>query len=381
MPSAAGGSVTLIVLANMRKLCTQFLGVVSLLSAAIPTHGQTFTPQSIHFTGAPDYSDAALANVAGLAVGISYTTDELKRQAQQLMDIGIFEKVSYKFDGTKLNYTVKMSSQAFPIQVSSLPLEVGKDVDALLKANIPLYRGTLPPQGLLVEAVRRTLEELLAGEGVHAQVATELVEDPATHNTGAIKFIIASQPVRIGTLKLEGVADFLKPQLDLNAKLSDLTFDSERSTADVERSVMDAYAAHGFAAAEVHAVRYGFPVTEEGVIRVPYKVTVKQGRSYRLGTVTLAPNLPLDPAEVDRLMASRTNFIPDNLFLESLITQVEMKLKGQGYLNCHVALEPKLDENAGVANYMIEADLGATDHSGLMKAEGANGALKNLMRQ
>jgi len=365
----------------MRELCTLLVGVVSLLSAAIPTHEQTFTPQSIHFIGAPDYSDEALANAAGLAVGTKYTADELKHQAQQLMDIGIFDKVSYKFDGAKLNYTVQMSPEAYPIQVSSLPLEVGTDVDALLRAKIPLYHGTLPPQGLLVEAVRRTLEEMLAGEGVHAQVATGLIEDPATHDTAAIKFILASQPARLGTLTLEGVSDSLKPQLDLNAKLSGLTFDSERSSAEIEKSVVDAYAVHGFAAAEVHAVRYGFPVTEEGVVRVPFKVTVKQGRSYRLGTVTLAPDIHLDPAEVDKLMSTRTNFMPENLFLESLVAQVETRLKGQGYLNCHVALEPKLDEEAGVANYLIEANLGATEHSGLMKAESANGALKNLLRQ
>jgi outer membrane protein assembly factor BamA len=363
----------------MRELLTLVLGVSSLLSAATPTHVQTFTPESIHFTGAPNYSDEELANAAGLVVGQTYTADDLKQQAQQLLDIGIFEKVSYKFDGGKLNYTVKMSSLAFPIQVSSLPLATDKNLDTLLQAKVPLYRGTLPPQGLLVEAVRRTLEELLVAEGLHVQVATELVEDPATHSTAAIKFS-ASQQVRVGTLKLEGVSDYLKPQLDLNAKLSGLTFDSERSAAEIERSIMDAYASHGFAAAEVHSVRYGYPVTEEGVIRVPYKVTVKQGHSYRLGSVILARDLPLDPAEVDRLTAARSNFMPESMFLESLVSQVEMQLKGQGYSNCHVALEPHLDEKAGVANYTIEADLGTTDHASATKSRGTNTALQNLMK-
>jgi outer membrane protein assembly factor BamA len=364
----------------MLNLSTLLLGVVWLLPAAIPTHEQTFTPQSIHFTGASDYTDDELTSAAGLMVGQTYTSDDLKRQAQQLMDIGIFDKISYKFDGDKLNYTVKMSSQAFPIQVSNLPLQAGKGLEAQLQAKVPLYRGTLPAQGLLLEAVRRTLEELLVGVGVHAQVGTELVEDSATHTTAAIRFSIVSQPVRVGTVKLEGVSDFLRPQIELNAKLSDVPFDSERSAADIERRIMDAYAGYGFAAAQVHAVRYGFPVTADGAIRVPYKVTVKEGRSYRLGTVALAGNLPLDPVEVDRLMASRTSFMPENLFLGSLVSQVEMELKGQGYLNCRVALDPHLDEKAGVANYTVEADLGQTERVDLVKSAGTKTALQNLMR-
>lgn len=352
-------------MSNMRHRRSHFLGVITLLSVATLCHGQSFTPQSIHFTGADDYSDVELANAAGLKVGQSYTTEDLNRHAQQLLDTGLFEKISYKFDGVKLNYTVKAKPQALPMQVNNLPLETGADLDARLRAKVPLYRGALPAQGAMVENVRHLLEEMLAAEGLHAHVAATLVQDSDAQGPSAVRFSIDSNAVKTGTLKLEGVSDFLKPELERNKTLTDVPFDTEKSAGEIERNILAIYAGHGFAAAQVQVVRYGYPIVDEGVIRVPYKVTVKEGRAYRLGAVKLAQDLPIDPAEVDRLMAARSTFMPESMFVANLISQVEFRLKGQGYLNCRVTLEPQLDEKEGVVNYTIQADLGSSNRAAL----------------
>ncbi len=351
----------------MRNPSALFLGFVSLLFAAPASHGQTFTPQSIHFNGAGDYSDAELADAAGVKIEQGYTSAELNRHAQQLLDTGLFEKIAYKFDGAKLTYTVKMSTQALPIQVTNLPIAVGKDLDDRLRSQVPLYRGTVPPAGSLLEDVRRQFEEMLAAESVRAHVAAELIEDPATHTAAAVRFSIDSNQVKIGSLKLEGVSDFLKPEFTRVKFLADVPFDAESSEGEIERTILAIYAGHGFAAAKVHAVRYGYPILDEGSIRVPYKVTVEEGHAYRLGTVTMAHNIPIDPVEIDRLMASRSSYMPEITFIKSLVSQVEMHLKGQGYSNCRVSLVPKLDESAGVANYTVAVDLGPNERMGQMK--------------
>jgi outer membrane protein assembly factor BamA len=364
----------------MLDLCTLSLGLAAVLATPAQARNQTYTPEEIHFSGAANYSDDELTEASGLKTEQSYTADDLNRVAQQILDIGIFDKVSYKFDAGKLVYTVHPNSQAYPIQLSNLPLETGQALEARIHDRVPLYRGAVPAQGLLLEAVRQTLESFLGAEGVHAQVGSELVADPATRSTVAVRFTIVSQPVKVGISKLEGVSDFLKPQLDQLKMVPEMPFDSERSASQIEQTIKDAYAAHGFAAAEVHAVRYGYPTIADGAIHVPFKVTVKEGPAYRLGTVALARNLPLDPVEADRLMASRSSFMPESKFLDSLLSQVEIDLRGQGYLNCRVSLETHLDDKAGVANYIVNADLGTTAGPTLVKTAGVNGALQNLIR-
>jgi outer membrane protein assembly factor BamA len=365
----------------MRELCVVFLGVASLLPAATPTHVQTFTPQAIHFVGASDYSDDDLANAAGLKVGESYSAGDLNRHAQQLLDTGLFEKIAYKYDGNQLTYTVKMSAQGLPIEVDNLPIPAGKGIDDRLRSQVPLYHGTVPPTGTLLEDVRLQFQEMLAAENVHAHVAAEVVEDPATRRAAAVRFRIDSNPVKIGSLKLEGVSDFLKPELERDATLSNLPFDTEHSAAEIEQDIQAVYAGHGFAAAEVHAVRYGYPVTDVGVIRVPYKVTVKEGRSYLLGKVKLADDLPIDPAELDNLMAERSTFMPESMFLQYLVSQLEMKLKGQGYSSCRITLLPQIDESKGVVNYTVGADLSTGLHPGAGKPQGAGVGLQSLVNR
>ncbi len=364
----------------MRELCVFLLGAASLLPAATTTHVQTFTPQAIHFLGAADYSDEDLANAAGLKVGESYTAADLTRHAQQLLDTGLFDKIAYKFDGNQLTYTVKMSAPGLPIAVGNLPID-GDAIDGRLRNQIPLYRGAVPPSGTLLEDVRLQLEQMLAAENVHAHVAAEVVQDPVTHHAATVNFRIDSNPVRIGTLKLEGVSDFLKPELERATTLSEVPFDTQHSAAEIEQSILAVYASHGFAAAEVHAARYGYPITDVGVIRVPYKVTVKEGRSYRLGTVKLAQGLPIDPAELDNLMAERTSFMPESGFLQYLVAQLEMRLKGQGCANCRITLVPQIDESKGVVNYTVGADLTPGSRQGAANPQGAGDGLQSLVKR
>lgn len=364
----------------MRELSVLLLGVASLLPAATPTHVQTFTPQAIHFLGAADYSDDDLATAAGLKAGESYTSGELNQHAQQLLDTGLFEKIVYKFDGTQLTYTVKMSARGLPIQVDNLPI-ASEGIDDRLRLRLPLYRGTVPASGTLLEDVRMQFEEMLAAENVHAHVAAEVVQDPATHRASAVRFRIDSNPVKIGTLKMEGVSDFLRPELERSKVLSDIPFDTERSAAEVEQNIQAVYAGHGFAAAEVHAVRYGYPITDVGVIRVPYKVSVKEGRSYLLGNVKLADGLPIDPAELDNLMAERSTFMPESMFLQYLVSQLEMKLKGQGYSNCRITLLPQIDESKGVVNYTVGADLSSGFHPGTGAPQTAGNGLQSFVNR
>lgn len=364
----------------MRELSVLLLGVASLLPAATPTHVQTFTPQAIHFLGAADYSDDDLAAAAGLKAGESYTSGELNQHAQQLLDTGLFEKIVYKFDGTQLTYTVKMSARGLPIQVDNLPI-ASEGIDDRLRLRLPLYRGTVPASGTLLEDVRMQFEEMLAAENVHAHVAAEVVQDPATHRASAVRFRIDSNPVKIGTLKMEGVSDFLRPELERSKVLSDIPFDTDRSAAEVEQNIQAVYAGHGFAAAEVHAVRYGYPITDVGVIRVPYKVSVKEGRSYLLGNVKLADGLPIDPAELDNLMAERSTFMPESMFLQYLVSQLEMKLKGQGYSNCRITLLPQIDEAKGVVNYTVGADLSWGFHPGTGTSQTAGNGLQSSVNR
>jgi len=337
------------------------------------------TPKAIHFDGAPGYTDAELTVASGLKIGQSYSPEQLNESAKILMQTGIFDTVGYKFDGTKLNYTVTLSEATYPIQLGNLPFESGETLEARLRDRVPIYHGKVPTEGTMLEEVRVAFERLLAGDGLHVHVGMEAVTDQATHEVSSVKFKIDSLPVRIGGVRLEGVSDGIRQQLQQVLTQTGTPFDSEKSASDLERRVASVYAAHGFAAVQVHVFRYGKAAIADGEIRVPFTVMVKEGQSYKLGDVKISPDLPIDKAEIDRLLGTRASYIPESTYVQNLAQLVAVRLKAEGYLDSKVNPQPQLDDSAGVVNYTVSADLGQVYHLGFVKFEGASEQLHALL--
>ena len=138
--------------------------------ALCPASAQKFTPKSIQFKGAPEYSDQELLSAAGLKQGDVLSVPEMTDHSQLLMDTGVFATLTFKFDGQDLVYTLTPATNLYPIRLQNLPLAPGPELDSKLHALFPLYHGKVPDGGGLMEQVRAALEKMLADEGVKATV-------------------------------------------------------------------------------------------------------------------------------------------------------------------------------------------------------------------
>lgn len=357
------------------------LAALVLSLAAVPVCAQSYTPETIHFVGAPAYSDAELSHAAGVEPGHGYTSDELNQHAQQLIATGIFDKVGYKFDGTKLEYTVDPSPDSYPILIGNLPVETGAALDEKIHDRVPLFHGKVPLEGSLLEEVRKAFEDVLADDGIRAKVMATAYGKDTLHPATAIRFSIESPAVRIGPVRFDGVSYGFKEQVAQVVSNLTAPYDAEKSTSDLERWVRAVYASHGFAAAEIHASTYGRPVMADGIVHVPYMVTVKEGHAYKPGKVELSPKLPLDRAEIDSLVGAQGSFSLDSTHVEDLAAQIEIRLKAHGYLDCRVAPRAEIDEDAGVVNYTVEGDAGPIYHLGQVKFDGASDELRGLLQK
>src|SRR5208282_1076175 len=125
-----------------------------LFAASLPADAQKFLPKSIQFKGDPEYSDQELLAAAGLKKGTVLNVAEMKDHSQKLMDTGVFDTLSFKFDGQDLIYTLVLSTTLYPVRLENLPLAPGKELDAKLHDRFPLYHGKVPADGGLLEGVR-----------------------------------------------------------------------------------------------------------------------------------------------------------------------------------------------------------------------------------
>ena len=114
---------------------TVFVLLISLLGVCVcwPASAQKFQPKTIQFKGDPEYTNQELLDAAGLKLGTVLTSAEMNDHSKLLMDCGVFDNLTYKFDGGDLVYSLTPSALMYPIRLENLPLTLtGKDLDAKL---------------------------------------------------------------------------------------------------------------------------------------------------------------------------------------------------------------------------------------------------------
>ena len=197
-----------------------------------PAQRKAPTP-SIRFQGAPQYTQEELFAAAGLKPNTRLSAGEVKAHAKQLSDTGLFAEVRFSNDSKGLLFSLTPSTQLFPIHLDNLPLKPGKELDDKLHARFPLYHGLVPANGSLLEGIRQTLEEMLAGEGVRATVKADLTSGLGPQKITAINFTVASPAVRIGPIQLSGVSAAMQAKADASPAARQET----RSIRRIPRSV------------------------------------------------------------------------------------------------------------------------------------------------
>ncbi len=364
------GSVFIVLLASL------------FLPFAFHAAGQQFQPKSIQFKGDPEYSDQELLAAAGLKKGTVLTSAEMNDHSKLLMDSGVFDNLTYKFDGQDLVYSLTPSTQLYPIRLENLPIAPGADLDAKLHSGLPLYHGKVPAEGSLLDEVRTQLESMLAAQGITTTLTAVPFSDRKTAKKGvtAISFSILQPPVKVGPIHLDGVSPDLEARLQPVVKeASEQSFDSANSTANLETAFRGFYEDLGYAAVKVQAARAGDPVVSATSIQVPFAVTVEAGRQFKLGAIHLPADAPVQQADIDKVLSSTAPGQARGIGLRSVWMLVAQRYKSKGHLDCVLTPHAQIDEAAGLVSYTLDVDPGPVYHLSLVKFDNVSDDLRKLL--
>ena len=365
----------------MRQLFSPVMIALLTLSFALPVAAQKFQPKSIQFKGDPEYSIQELMDAAGLKKGAILSSEEMSDHSKRLMDSGVFDNLTYKFDGQDLVYSLVPSNQLYPIRLENLPLTPGAELDAKLHSRLPLYHGKVPVEGTLLDNVRKQLEEMLSSEGITTTLTAVPFSDrkSAKKEPTAISFSIAQLPVKIGSIHLQGVSQDFNSKLQPTVKeASDQAFDSANSITNLENAFRSFYEDQGYAAVKVHAERSGDPSVSADSIQVPFAVSIEEGRQYKLGTIQLPADAPVAKADIDKILTGSANQ-SRGTGLRSTWSWVAQRYRSKGYLDCKLTPQAQIDETAGSVNYTLEVNSGPVYHVAFVKFDNVNDDLRVLL--
>ena len=350
------------------------------LVGVLPAPAQKFLPKSIQFKGQSEYSDQELLAAADLKPGVVLTAAEMNGHSKLLLDSGVFDGVSYKFDGQDLIYQLTLSPQLFVVRLENLPLASGAPLDAKIHERLPLYHGKVPADGGLLKSMIQFFEQQLMAEGIQADVTATPSGAMGSRQVTSMTFSIASPPVLVGSIQLQGVSATMGAKVGRLAESSaGAPFDTDNTAANLEHAFASFYADEGYAAVKVKAVRSGDPVITASSVAIPFSVSVEEGHIYKLGAIHLPSDSLVTAAEVEKLRTPLPGSASQGASTRLIWLTISSRYKSKGYLDCAVTPHAELDEAAGVVNYTVEIKPGPVYHLGLLKFENVSDDMRKLL--
>jgi outer membrane protein insertion porin family len=340
--------------------------VVPLLTVAVvvlPASAQKFIPKKITFAGT-SADQAEMLAVSGLKPGNSITQPDIQAAAQKLLDTGMFSNIQFKFDGEDLTYMLTPETNLAPVRYANFPWWDEAALNAAVAAKVPLFHGTVPPESGMQEAVADALTALLKEKGVEATVTGAPSQDLGTGKTQGIEYHIDAPPVQIGTVTLAGVSDaWATPVAGIEKAAQGQAFDGA-AEATLRAALNAIYHRQGYLEMEMNGFARGEPQVTDGKVMVPVRASIMEGVQYRVGTLTLAGDVLMTPADFAKTAKLHSGDVANEDLLRGTLAAVAYPYKAHGYLRAKIDAMPRFEAANRTVNYAVTVEPGPVFHMG-----------------
>ncbi len=345
-----------------------FLGILpGLLLLALVARGtgaQTYSPAKITFEGS-SLSQAELLAFTGLHPGQTVTREQMQAASDKLTASGLFADVRYSFDGEELKFQLQPSLSLLPVRYANFPWWDEKALNAAVAANVPLFHGSVDPGGALRDQVSAGLTSLLATKGVPRAVITTSALQDANGNQAAVQYQIATPPVVVSPVHIEGYSGvWTQPLEAVEKSVENQPFDGS-SCEKLAALTRATYGKLGFLGMTMTTPVAGQPRLIGDMVLVPIRFSITaEGGQYRIAGLQLDG----DPFMTEAQFLAQSPLHPGDVANQELLQQTEDAVlppyRAHGYLHAKINVDSKLDAANRTVNTTIAVDPGAVYHMG-----------------
>lgn len=310
--------------------------------------------------GAP-YNDAELNSVSGLRAGQFLAHDSLARAAQRLLDTGLFDDAEVSLAGQGSARTVVFVlkptplAKLLPVSFENFVWYTRAELEAGLRARVPLYRGVCSDAGNFPDTIQAALQQMLAAKSVTATLSHAVAEPSTQHPQRVVNFRIETPAVRLVALDVTVVAGSTEaiaaskvtlpraPGLAYNEGLTGYTI-SDFLLAPSRKA--------GYIAARAVSLERQF-VDTASVRGVSVKAQLDPGDLYRIATISWSATSVYTAED----FARDSKLHPGDVAAADLLAADEAKIiaayRAQGYLDAYIERRPSLDSSAHTVAYAL----------------------------
>lgn len=330
--------------------------------------------ESVTVSGSSHYSSQQIAPWTGLKAGSMVTRDDLQHGADNLVALGPFATVQYKFSssptGVSVEYQVTDAPEV-PAEFDNFIWLTDADLsDALTQSGI-LFDGQVPSHGSMLDSMDPALEKILDARGVHAQVAHELVQSP---NGSGQMLQFHVEGLILNVAKVDFSDPFGGSSSEIQQSLSEIVgkpYSRLRLDLFEQEQVLPPYQSHSYLQAACSAPTVRFNATDPSApAQITVLINVKPGPSYKWSGVTWQGNSVMPSNLLDALVKLRPGDLADGVKLQGLWLSVQDLYGRHGFIDASVAPTPKFDANAGAVSYVVSIKEGSQYHMGKLVLSG-----------
>jgi outer membrane protein insertion porin family len=334
---------------------------LAVLAARLPALAQTASPSfvvgEVHASGSHRYSDAQIAATAGLKPGDPISNQTLQDISDELAQLGVFSRVSFRFTAKNNRATVNFELEdapIVPVMFENFPWFTDQELSDEIRRAVPLFDGGAPRGGSLIDEITAALSAKLASRGIKSNIEHTLLSEPSSDEEvmqfrqDDVKFTIAS--LSFGDSAAQNSEK-------LRDRISDLV-GKKFSRFAIELFENEQVRPIYLSAGRIR-VKLGAPVVhlngdgQQGQSTVDVQIPVEPGQVFRLSSAAWSGSMAIDAATLSRLVSVKPGDLADGMKLASGWQQIELEYGHRGYLDAKITPVAKFDDASVTVRYDV----------------------------
>jgi outer membrane protein assembly factor BamA len=317
------------------------------------------TLSSIEVSGSKRFTSAQIAPATGLKVGSQITKADLQQAANTLAELGPFTNVQYRYssqsDGVVVQFQVT-DAPAVPVFFDNFPWFTDDQLDAALKAATPLYDGSAPEHGTLLDGMANSLGLFLVAHGYPGNVS-HVLTTRVFSNQQVEEFKVDNAEVDVASITFSD--PLAQRDRGIHTRLSDLIGKPYSRTAielfELEQ-VRPAYLAHAYDHVQFEPARLQIDGSNHSHVAVT--VPIDAGPSYTWAGVTWAGATAIPPTQLDSIVQLVPGQTANGMTIEAIWQAVQDAFANLGYLDATVTPTPHYDDALKHVSFTVAIDQG-----------------------
>ncbi|MGH9687098.1 MAG: POTRA domain-containing protein [Candidatus Acidiferrales bacterium] len=317
------------------------------------------TLASIQVIGSKHFASAQIAPATGLHVGSQINRADLQQAANALAQLGPFNNVQYRFTTAPTGVVVQFQvadAPVVPVFFDNFPWFTDDQLDAALKQSTPLYDGSAPEHGTLLDSMANSLGLFLVAHGHPGNVSHVLTSRVFTDQK-VQEFKLDDTGVDVASVNFSD--PLAQSDHSIRTRLADL-IGKPYSRSAVElfelEQVRPVYLAHAY-----DHIQFGPPKPQfsgSNPSRVTVVAPIEAGPAYEWGGVTWIGTTSIARADLNALVKLTPGQPANGMAVEATWRAVQDAFTNLGYLNVALTRTPHYDDTSKRVYYTVAIDSG-----------------------